>query len=196
MLFRVSEAETFRQWRENEEQDLDALLTRLRGLEPPSEAMLAGTAFHKSLELAKAGDFDTLTANGYTFKIETGIELALPEVRELRASKTYGPITITGQVDALPGLRVEDHKTTSRFDPDRYLSGYQWRFYLDIFEASVFRWNVFEIRMLDEKLYSVYGFHVLEQFRYSDMEGDCTRLAADLAEFAQIHMPERITQAA
>jgi hypothetical protein len=195
MLFRVSEAESFRQWRESDA-EVDVLLSRLRGLEPPSEAMLAGTAFHKALELAQPGDFDMLEANGFRFKIEAGIELALPEVRELRACKQYGPITITGQVDALPGLRVEDHKTTARFDPDRYLQGYQWRFYLDIFEASVFRWNVFEIKQLDDKLYSVYGFHVLEQFRYSDLEGDCTRLAADLAEFAQIHMPERLTEQA
>ena len=39
----------------------------------------------------------------------------------------------------IDGLRIEDHKTTSRFEPDWYLPGYQWRLYLDIFGASRFR---------------------------------------------------------
>lgn len=191
MLFRVSEVESYRQWLNDEESELDAILPRLRGEIPPSDAMLAGTAFHKALELAKPGDFDTLEANGYQFVIPEHIELALPEIRELRASKTYGGITVTGCVDILYGLRIEDHKTTGRFDPDRYLDGYQWRYYLDIFGAHRFRWNVFEIDELRPQVYSVRAFHTLEQCRYPGMESDCEALARSLEQFARQYMPER-----
>src|SRR5579883_1280186 len=103
MLFRVSEAEAFRQWREDEEAELADLLARLRGEVPPSEAMLAGTALHKALELADDGESDTLEADGYQFVITADITLALPKIREVRASKDYGGITITGKLDVQIG---------------------------------------------------------------------------------------------
>jgi hypothetical protein len=191
MLFRVSEVEAFRQWRDDEEAELGDLLARLRGDMPPSENMLAGTAFHRALELAPLGDFEELNANGRRFLIECDIALELPRIRELRASKAYGPIVVTGCVDALDALRIDDHKTTSRFDPDRYLEGCQWRFYLDIFGARVFRWNVFEMRAIEDRVYSVFAFHRLEQHAYPAMHDDCERLAADLHAFALRHLPER-----
>jgi hypothetical protein len=191
MLFRVSEVETFRQWREDEESETSDLLARLRGETEPTENMLAGTAFHRALELSLLGSFDELSADGFRFLIECDIALELPRIRELRASKAYGPIVVTGCVDALHALRVDDHKTTSRFDPDRYIGGYQWRYYLDIFGARVFRWNVFEMRPIEARVYSVYAFHRLEQHAYPGMHDDCARLAADLHAFALLHLPER-----
>jgi hypothetical protein len=191
MLFRVSEVEQFRWWRQDEDADLDVLLGRLRGQEPPSEQMLAGTAFHKALEHAQFEEASELEADGRRFLIECDIKIALPNIRELRASKTYGDVVVTGQVDAIHALRIEDHKTTARFDADRYFEGYQWRYYLDIFSARVFRWNVFEMRPVDDRVYSVFGFHQIEQHAYSGMHEDCLRLARDLGEFAALHLPER-----
>jgi len=197
MTFRVSEAESFRQWRDDEDADLELLLARMRGQTEASEAMLAGTAFHKALEVAQVGSASTLQALGYTFNIAGDFEIALPVIREVRAGKTYATedlaITISGQLDAIEGKRVEDHKTTGRFDPERYMSGYQWRLYLDIFGADHFRWNVFEIAATDDPLaWEVNSFHRLEQYRYPGMDADCKRLALDLAAFAVDHMPERV----
>lgn len=199
MTFRVSEAESFRQWRDDEEADLDLLLSRMRGQSEASEAMLAGTAFHKALEVCAVKEHATLEALGYTFHIEGDFELALPAIREVRAGKTYmvddEPVTISGQLDAIEGKRVEDHKTTGRFDPERYLGGFQWRLYLDIFGADHFRWNVFEISATDDPLvWSVFAAHRLEQYRYPGMADDCARLVTDLARFARAHLPERIKQ--
>lgn len=191
MLFRVSEVEQFRQWRDDEDMEVDTLLARMRGQEEPSEQMTAGIAFHRALELADVGEATTLEANGYRFLIECDIALALPEIRELRGSKNYGSLTATGQVDALHALRIEDHKTTARFDPDRYLDGYQWRLYLDIFSARVFRWNIFEMRPIEDRVYSVFGHHTLEQCAYPGLHEDCLNLATELFEFASVHMPER-----
>jgi len=197
MIFRVSEAESYRQWRNDEDADMGSLLARLSGAVPPSEAMRAGTAFHKALEDAKDGEADTLEAEGYRFIIIADITLALPSIREVRAYKDYGGITITGKLDVLDGRRVEDHKTTAQFNPDHYLEGFQWRYYLDLFGADCFRWNVFELKPLDEpRLYEVRGFHQLEQWRYPSMERDCRDLAIDLAAFAADHMPERRIQCA
>jgi len=188
--FSVSKAEAFRQWRENEDAELEPLLATLRGETQPTEPMLAGTALHKALETACEGERDTLSADGYEFVITADINLALPKCREVFATKDYGPIVISSRVDVLDGKCVEDHKTTSRFDPERFLAGFQWRFYLDIFEADLFRWNVFEMRELKPKVYEVFNFHRLEQYRYPALAMDCRDLATDLAEFVREYLPE------
>lgn len=201
MTFRVSEVESFRQWREDEESDLELLLARMRGQTEASEAMLAGTAFHKALELAPIGSAPSLQALGYTFNFVGDFELAIPTVREVRAGKTYTgdgwALTVSGQLDAIEGKRVEDHKTTGRFDPERYIGGYQWRLYLEIFGADHFRWNVFEIARNDDAepqgmVWDVFAAHRLEQYRYPGMGADCAKLVAELADFAQRYLPERI----
>jgi hypothetical protein len=190
MLFRVSEVESYRQFREDPDAELSGLLDWLRN-DNPSQAMRAGTAFHDVLEHAKEGELATAESQGFKFIIEVDVNLALSRIREIRASKQFGGVRITGKLDVLDGLRVEDHKTTGRFDPDRYLTGFQWRYYLSIFGAKTFRWNVFEMREVEPMTYLVHKFHRLEQCRYPAMEPDCMRLAADLEQFARQHMPER-----
>lgn len=189
MLARVSHLESFRQWREDEGQTADDLVAWLT-TDNPSEAMLAGTALHKALENAAEGDHDTLQANGYTFHMPD-CDLVLPRVREVRGYASYSGITVTGQVDAVDGKRIDDHKSTGSFSPDRYLAGYSWRLYLDMFGADVFRWNVFEIKP-DPKLTKVYTVkppHILEAYRYPGMHEDCAALARDFHEFAIEHLP-------
>lgn len=187
MLARVSNLEAFRYWREAEDQSVEELIERLTTFQP-TEPMLAGTAFHKALELAPYGEHEQLSADGYTFLLPDGT-LVLPEIRELRGFKAYGPLTVTGCVDDLEGRRIDDHKTTARFDPERYLAGYAWRYYLDIFDADVFRWNVFEISEVKPRVYQVSDPQLLEQYRYPGLHEDCARLAADFHEFAAKHLP-------
>jgi hypothetical protein len=190
MLTRVSNIETWRRWRSDEDATPDDLVARLTAFEP-TEAMLAGTAFHKALELAQPGEYAELSALGYTFLLADA-ELALPTVRELRCFGNYGPLRVTGQVDALYGKRVEDHKTTANFSADGYLEGCQWRFYLDLFGADVFRWNVFEIKPVKDRpnTYEVGAPHLLEQCRYPGLHDDCMDLARGFYDFAALHMPQ------
>lgn len=179
-MYRVSFVERWRQWMDDEDASLDKLFDNTE-----SNAMRVGTAFHKALEQAPPGEYSTLEANGCTFEIPEDCEIDAGKFLELRACKTYmvdgKPITITGQVDSIDGLVVVDHKTTARFDPDRYLTGYQWRLYLDIFEADIFHWNVFELDAIDEATFRVRATHRLEQYRYPGLGNDCQRLVADFA---------------
>lgn len=202
MFFRVSEVESFRQYMNDEEAELEHFLARMRGEVAPSPAMEAGTAFHKALEEATTGlEVSSIEASGYTFTFAGNFTIELPAIREVRAAKTWivdgEPVTISGQLDCIHGKRVEDHKTTGRFDPERYLDGYQWRLYLTIFGADTFRWNVFEITEKDHPLeWEVFNQHRLEQYRYPGMETDCERLVQRLARFARQYMPERVKREA
>lgn len=187
MRVRVSNIESFRQWREDEEASVEWLIDRILN-SMPSEPMRVGTAFHLALELAPPGDHSTLEADGYTFLLPDA-ELEVPEIREIRGEKDYDGLIVTGKLDCMQGRRIDDHKTTSRVDFDRYLAGYSWRFYLDIFGADHFRWNVFPIREVKDHVYQVEEPQLLEQFRYPALPMDCARLAAEFHEFAKQHLP-------
>jgi len=188
MLARVSNIEAFRQWKASEDQSVEDLIYWLT-TDNPSELMLAGTAFHKALELVEPGEHETLSALGFTFLLPEG-EIALPSIRELRAYGQYGALEVTGCVDGLRGRRVNDHKTTGRCDPERYLSGYNWRFYLDLLDADEFVWDIYEIDEIKPRVYRVSDPQTLRQYRYPGMHEDCERLAAEFYDFARVHLPD------
>lgn len=179
-MIRVSTLEAFRKWLHDEEAE---------GPFNPNiaetESMRAGTAFHKALEFAQPGRIDGLSANGYTFFIRCDAEIALPSIREVRGHKRYGNLNVTGQVDCLAGKRVEDHKTTAYPNLERFIEGYQWRFYLDIFDADVFRWNIFTIKEEEPMVYAVTDFNQLEQMRYPGLHNDCLRLATEFVDYME-----------
>ena len=204
MKYRVSNVERFRQFETDEEIELADLIADIKGESEPSDRMLVGTAFHKCLEDVVPGiDFDSLEANGVRFTFSDEFDFEVCPIRELRAARTFvvdgEPITISGQVDAIHGKRIEDHKTTGRFDPERYIDGYQWRLYLSIFGATEFRWNVFEIKEVDSTKpthgfdipppeFQVFAQHRLTQYRYPTMEADCQALVERFARFVREHV--------
>lgn len=173
----------------------------------PTEAMAKGTAFHKFLEHAQAGESETATVDGYTFSFVGDFDLYLPRMREWRKGKDYGGIIVSGQCDAIEGKTIYDHKTTERFDAEKYLDSWQHRFYLDIFGADRFVWNVWEMKHVGEVIpdalqeatgsarvssqaYEVRALHKLEQFRHPELEADCTALALEYLDFARKFMPQ------
>ena len=60
MFARVSNIESFRQWRDSEETEVQPLIDWITA-SVESEPMRVGTAFHKCLELAKDGTYENPT---------------------------------------------------------------------------------------------------------------------------------------
>lgn len=189
--YRVSNVERFRQYELDEDADVATLVADITGWSEGSTAMKAGTAFHKALELSTTGlEVGSFEQDGFTFYFPESMAVELAPIREVRASKTYivdgQPIVISGQLDQIDGKRIDDHKTTGRFDPERYLEGCQWKLYLDIFGADRFRWNVFEIAAIDDEgAYEVKAAHRLEQCRYPALGADCQAIVERFARFVR-----------
>ena len=208
---RVSHIAAFKRWKEDEESSVDWLINSILSNEE-TEAMAKGTAFHKFMEHAVTGqEIDHCTVDGYTFYFTGDFQVYLPPMRELRRNKDYGGIIVSGQCDGLIGKTIIDHKSTERFDAEKYLTGAQWMFYLDIFEADRFIWNVWEMKHLGEttsiqdaleaeesvggvvgssQSYEVRALHQLEQFRYPALGEDCRDLALEYRAFALRYMPQ------
>lgn len=194
----ASDIDALRYYLAHEDASLDDLLASLRHEAAPTEAMLVGTALHAALEHCALGDHPELSANGYTFEFRCDDEIDVPEIRELKATRDYDVagclVTLVGKVDGLHGRRVDDHKFTSRYDAERFMGSFQWRVYLDIFDADEFRWNVFEGRAdpADPKRYIVHSIHKLRMHRYPGMRSDLIAELRKFIDFARVHLPERI----
>lgn len=196
----ATDIDALRYFRSDDEAELGDLLRQLRREEPPTEAMLAGTALHSALERASTGEHHGFAVDGYLFSFDTDAEIDLPTIREMKATREYvvGDVVVTlvGKVDAIHGKRVDDHKFTARYDAERYMGSYQWRIYLEIFGADDFRWNVFEGRETAPKNYIIHSIHKLHMSRYPGIAEDVEREVANFVAFARDHLPERFMKAA
>lgn len=190
MTFRVSQVDVFRAWEDDPEAEMGWLLANLAS-RAPTEDMLRGTAFHAALETIGTGDVEIIHSQGFTFLFDGDYEIQLPPMREIRVNKNYGGIVISGAVDGIFGTHVIDHKAATWFDAERYFRKYAWRYYLDIFKADRFTWYVWEMKETDEpRVYMVRDLHVIEQFRYPELERDCRDMALRLKAFAEQHLME------
>ncbi len=193
----ASDLDTYRYCMAHEEADLSALLAQLRREMSPTPAMMAGTALHKALEDSVDATYESLSADGYTFELDFSATLDIPDIREIKATRDYEIngciVTLVGKVDAVYGNRVDDHKLTGRYDAERFVGSYQWRVYLDIFDADEFRWNVFEGRpsSKDDKHYRISALHPLTMHRHPGMTDDIFRALDQYVDFARIHLPEK-----
>jgi hypothetical protein len=194
MRLSVSDLDSYLYWKGAEDMDLDALLRRLRREEPPTPAMLAGTAFHSLLENADTCDLSDAEQDGFKFRFDLESAIAMPQIKELKAEHlvqtTAGPVVLVGKVDGLRGSTIIDYKLTERFDAERYADSYQWRCYLMIFRAQRFTYEVFQCRHTDDAIV-VTEHHPLTFYAYPGMEQDVLRELAGLAELVAKHVPEK-----
>lgn len=195
----VTDLDSYLYWRGSEEMDFDTLLMRLRGQEPPGPNMLAGRAFHKLLENADECELFASTVDGIRFDFAIEQEIALPQIRELKAEKLFhtpsGPVTLVGKVDGLHGTTVTDYKLTERFEAERYADSYQWRSYLTMFGATRFLYDVFVCKYDADRVY-VYDYHRFPVYAYPGMAEDVQREVCGLAEIVLKHVPTKIQAAA
>jgi hypothetical protein len=166
-------------------------MRRLRGEEPPSPEMARGRALHTALETAVPGEFVALEADGFAFNVLGSVALELPDFREVKAEypiKIDNGLTVTlvGKVDACQGRTIYDHKGTSRFEAEYLLDTAQWKWYLRIFSADEFVWNVFVLKQIALTEYDVIDFHRLTQYRYPALDADCADILGEFLDFIQV----------
>lgn len=163
-VIRVTQLEAFRRflangdhsWYEITEQSvIDSITGEFKG----NCKTRIGTAFHSIVEDCAATTRNEMVANGYIFDIDgynvalniNHISLALryrnehPDAfHEVRMAKDYGRAIVSGCADMIDGLEIRDIKTKFSTPTDAdYIDSAQWRFYLDIFGADTFHYDLF-----------------------------------------------------
>ncbi|CRL44463.1 hypothetical protein SGGMMB4_01591 [Sodalis glossinidius str. 'morsitans'] len=191
--------EAFRRWKANPDAELDEIVNYLLKKTPPTEAMAAGSAFHKVLETASLGELNIEQMDGFTFdfsKMES--EIALPATRERKLTRQQmvngERVTFVGIVDAMDATTIYDHKLTGSLDPENYTDSLQWRCYLDWFSARKFTYNLFSKYQpaANPGTYLIKQFMPISFYAYPNMHRDVMAVAEEFIEFIKEYVPELI----
>jgi len=198
----VSDLDTYRRYKQNEDVTLAECLAQLRKQTAPSPSMLAGRALHSFFEHADSEGLEALgiEREGYRFNFDCEVEMELPAVRELKGDiqidTPSGSVTLVGVVDGMDRA-IYDYKLTGRFDAERLADSYQWRCYLHMFGADRFVYRVFVGQEnsagsgFDGKAFSewtIREYHEFPVYRYPGMERDVIDEVSEFAAFLNQHM--------
>ena len=181
----VSDLDLYRAYKQDEDFDLAVFMAQLRRQTAKTGAMERGIAFAKAMQNANLGETSVLTAEGHTFAFTCDVEIEAWPRREEKREKDYGGVIVSARCDRVMGNIIADDKTTENYDAEKYMDKYQYRYYMDIWQADEFRWHIWECRALKNPgEWEVYAHHLLKQYRYPGMEADCAELAHEFANFA------------
>ena len=188
---RVSRLESFRRCVQTEYGNEAELIAAIQGKESPNWMMERGTEFHRLLA-GKKGKRDLR----YLFlasDVQSAGEYIGKGLHEVTGRRIFDlgseSLEVRGTADWICGSVIQDAKTkTSSPDPRDYESSLQWRFYLAIHEADVFRYNLFYFTDPDERGWSRLQEVVSVNFwRYPSLEQDCREWCRRFLEWAEMH---------
>lgn len=198
-LIRVTAIEAFRRYLANGDNDYyeiteQSVIDSVTGEFKGNEQTRIGTAFHK---IVQDGDYNLdydYHAGHYYIDVDGNIvKFTVPQVRvalayrnehpnayhEFRGYKDYGRAIVTGCADMIDGVEIRDIKTKYSTPSDAdYINSCQWRYYLDIFGADVFHFDLFVFNGYnkDKHGYDVRGLELTRHtppitcYRYPEME--------------------------
>lgn len=118
----------------------------------------------------------------------------LDAFHEIRLYKDFGDAVVTGCADMIDGVEIRDIKTKYSTPSDAdYINSCQWKFYLQLFNADIFHFDlfVFEGYDKDKHGYDVRGLPLerhnppITCYRYEGMEKDNERLLHQFLEWVE-----------
>lgn len=211
-LIRVTQLEAFRRYLANGEHDYyeiteQSVIDTLSGEFTGNEYTRVGTAFHSIIETGEPHCADPTEGcvidvddHGVRFNAQQ-LQVALDyrnehpgAFHEVRRYKDYGRAIVTGCADMIDGIELRDIKTKYSTPSDKdYIDSCQWRYYLDIFNANVFHFDlfIFEGYKLDKHGYDVRGLELKRHtppitcYRYPNMEADNIALLNTFMDWAE-----------
>jgi hypothetical protein len=185
----VSHLQAYQRYRDTDWMSLEECIAQIRGESAPSPAMEAGRALHAALEHSPYDvEHTCLQWDGYKFFIQCDIDLAIPDVRELKGEieieTVAGPVTFVGVVDSIDSS-ICDYKLTGSWDAERLTDSWQWRCYLWMFNRSRFDYKVFVGEEIKPMEWAIRDYHELSVYRYVGMEDEIRREIEECAGFIQ-----------
>lgn len=212
-LIRVTQIEKFNRYmREASAYDTEqSVIDGISGTFKGNEYTYIGTAFHKLVE----GDYSNIERieGGRAITIDDGYTI-LMDVEQCKVAREYAdsmPLAfhehrmyevinvdgeyycITGCADILNGLYIRDIKTKYSYISDEdYINSFQWRMYLQLFNADRFTFDLFlfngynkDKNGLDVRGIPIVKHDPIECIRYKNMETDNIQLISEFVRWAK-----------
>lgn len=211
-IVRTTAIEAFRRYLTNGDNDYyeiteQSVIDSVTGEFKGNEQTRIGTAFHGIVQHGE--QFGSPIENCYEFDID-GYSVRLSHEQrkialayrnehpnayhEFRSYKDYGRAIVTGCADMIDGVEIRDIKTKYSTPSDSdYINSCQWRYYLDIFGADVFHFDLFVFNGYKKEKhgYDVRGLELTRHtppitcFRYPEMENDNLALLNQFMDWAE-----------
>lgn len=211
-LIRVTTLEAFRRYLHNSEHDYyevteQSVIGSVTGEFKGNVYTHIGTAFHSIIETGNPKH--KIIDGGDEFDVD-GVKVRLARkhcmlalayrneypnaYHEFRGYKDYGRAVVTGCADIIDGVEMRDIKTKYSNPRDsEYINSCQWRYYLDIFGADVFHFDLFVFNGYKEEKhgYDVRGLELTRHappitcYRYPEMENDNLALLNQFMDWAE-----------
>jgi hypothetical protein len=191
----VTVLEQYRRMLQTEYTPEQSVVDQIRGVAVEMPWIVnAGKAWHKVLETAAWNGKPTVTIGEYVFSqmdVANARAYIGEGVWELKQTKTvdtaFGPATLVAQTDHLRGRMITDVKTKfSAVDERDYEQSLQWKLYLYIHDATVFRYVLCSFN--DPKEDGILELREISQFRfwpYVGMEKDCMEWVSQFLEWVE-----------
>lgn len=191
MRISTTTIESFRLWSQpdNEWMSEQDLIDTITGVFRSTPQIELGIAFERVLEDPERyrirGGY---RCNGFSFDDDTMRDpLALIDRRgvcQVKTTKQYGNCTVVAKADHLVGATLGEWKTTtSTFDIEKYLASCQWRYELDLFEASQLTYHVFVLDDHENGVAELRDIHSFNVFRYPELHQDCCELLGQFVSY-------------
>lgn len=211
-LVRTTAIEAFRRYLANGDNDYyeiaeQSVIDSVTGVFKGNEQTRIGTAFHSIVQIGNPehkiiDGGDEFDVDGFKVRLaKKHCMLALAyrnehpnAYHEFRGYKDYGRAIVTGCADMIDGVEIRDIKTKfSTPSDDDYINSCQWRYYLDIFGADVFHFDLFVFNGYKKEKH---GYDVRELkltrhtppitcYRYPEMEHDNVALLNQFMDWAE-----------
>lgn len=211
-LVRTTAIEAFRRYLTNGDNDYyeiteQSVIDSVTGEFKGNEQTRIGTAFHSIVQIGNPkhkiiDGGDEFDVDGFKVRLANKhCMLALAyrnehpnAYHEFRGYKDYGRAIVTGCADMIDGVEIRDIKTKYSTPSDSdYINSCQWRYYLDIFGADVFHFDLFVFNGYKKEKhgYDVRGLELTRHtppitcFRYPEMESDNLALLNQFMDWAE-----------
>ena len=211
-LVRTTAIEAFRRYLANGDNDYyeiteQSVIDSVTGEFKGSEYTRIGTAFHSVVQYGEPSyaapqdgcmidvDDHAVRFNEEQLKIALDYRNEHPNAyHEYRGYRDYGRAIVTGCADMIDGVEIRDIKTKYSVPSDsEYIDSCQWRYYLDIFGADVFHFDLFVFNGYSKEKHG-YDVRELELtrhtppitcYRYPEMENDNLALLNQFMDWAE-----------
>lgn len=153
----------------------------------------AGTAVHEIIELSQydVPIFNKIASNGWQVYSLANLSIQVPVVRECKVMGMIKDVYITGRVDSIDGVSIHDIKTTSKYDPEKYISSYQWKTYCLLTGLKRFIYDIITVKVdEDNKIVTLLDYNKVSLSIYPGMLQEVEELVTHYKDTLILLIPQ------
>jgi hypothetical protein len=167
------------------------LIAQIQGVFTPTPQIRLGKAYHACVEKPQLSLSGIYEKDGYRFEpeaIEGMRRRIVPGLFEVKTTKLLRiadeDVTLVARCDHIIGSHLDEFKTSTQFDADKYLASIQWRLMMWLFDTTSLTYHV---ATLDEdehdNVVRLKGLESLNVFPYPQLRDDCCELIRELCSY-------------